>query len=61
MLSEQLAHFDARFYDPTLRSQMVKEVYAVVLAAKLSGQGLQLLGDNTPEAGGCVVGIVNAD
>ena len=52
--------FDGRFYDSSLRADMVKTVYATILASKLSGQTLVLLGDNTPEVGGCVVGIVNS-
>lgn len=54
--------FDGRFYDPSLQADMVKTVYATVLAAKLSGQRLDLFGDNTPLSNGnCVVGIVNVD
>lgn len=52
--------FDARFYDPTVQADMVKSVYATVLATKLSGQTLWISGDNTPVTGGCVLGIVNS-
>jgi hypothetical protein len=54
--------FDGRFYDPSVQADMVKTVYGTVLAAKLSGQRLDLFGDNTPLSNGnCVVGIVNVD
>jgi hypothetical protein len=52
--------FDARFYDPSLQPDMVKTVYAAVLATKLSGQTLDVFGDNTPVSGNCIVGIVNS-
>lgn len=52
--------FDARFYDSTVQADMVKSVYATVLATKLSGQTLWISGDNTPVTGGCVLGIVNS-
>lgn len=52
--------FDGRFYDPSVQADMVKTVYATVLATKLSGQTLDIYGDNTPTSGGCVVGIVNS-
>jgi hypothetical protein len=53
--------FDARFFDPTVQADMVKTVYATVLATKLSDQKLHITGDNTPGPGGvCVVGIVDS-
>jgi hypothetical protein len=52
--------FDGRFFDPSVQADMVKTVYATVLASKLSGQTLWISGDNTPTPGGCVLGIVNS-
>lgn len=53
--------FDARFFDPSTQADMVKTVYATVLATKLSGQTLHITGDNTVTSAGCVVGIVDSD
>lgn len=52
--------FDARFFDSSVQADTVKTVYATILASKLTGQTLDISGDNTPVTGGCVVGMVNS-
>lgn len=57
--------FDARFWSNAStpqadRREIIKRYFTVVMAAKLSGQSVDVYGDNTPDSSSnCVIGFVN--